>query len=85
MKEIINQKYQELLDYFDPKHLKIDVKYESIKVSTSETNDNISDKIPYAKVRVTHLPSGKVTFGTIHTSQIDNAIEALEKLKQELI
>lgn len=39
----------------------------------------------FNKIRITHIPTGKIQLGEKYNVQIKNAIQALEKLKKELV
>ncbi len=66
--------------------MELEKKYEYLKAHFGEKNiqiDYYGDS--FNKIRITHLPTGKQQFGNKNKTQIENAIIALEKLKNEFI
>ncbi|WP_303318800.1 hypothetical protein Q4Q34_04915 [Flavivirga abyssicola] len=64
----------------------LEKKYSDLKTHFGEENiqiDYYGDS--FNKIRITHIPSGKIQLGEKHNTQIENAVQALEKLKMKLI
>ncbi len=64
----------------------LEKKYSDLKTHFGEENiqiDYYGDS--FNKIRITHIPTGKIKLGEKHSTQIENAVQALEKLKMELI
>ena len=65
--------------------MELEKKYTSLKAHFGEENIQIDYRgDSFNEIRITHLPTGKQQFGTENKTQIENAIQALEKLKLEL-
>ncbi len=64
----------------------LEKKYSDLKTYFGEENiqiDYYGDS--FNNIRITHIPTGKIKLGEKHNTQIENAVQALEKLKLELV
>ena len=64
----------------------LETKYSDLKTHFGEDNiqiDYYGDS--FNKIRVTHIPTGKIQLGEKYNTQIKNAVDALENLKMELV
>ncbi|MBV1924152.1 MAG: hypothetical protein KUG68_09010 [Flavobacteriaceae bacterium] len=66
------KKYNELKSHFNESDLEI--KY------IFEPNLNPLDSHQYSKIKLKHIPTGKVILGDKHNTQIENGIDALKEL-----
>ena len=85
-----NATYAKFWDKFYKRRIEFDCFTESEKYSELENYfDKKNIRIEYSgelfnEVKITHIPTGIVKFGTEYKDQLKNAIIALEKLKQEI-
>ena len=77
----MENEYLELRDYFGLENLRMDLQQEVLQDNNQDSIFIDESKIRYGKVRITHIPSGKIVYGTSHTTAQENQIEALKKLK----
>lgn len=80
----LEHEYLELRDYFGHENLRMDLQQEIIDNKDNDTIFIKSSQVRYINVRITHIPTGKVVFGTSYDNQLENTIEALKKLKAKI-
>ena len=80
----LEHEYVILRDYFGHDNLRMDLQQEIIGESDDDDRFVDAGKVRYVNVRITHIPSGKVAHGTKFSSQLENSIEALKKLREEV-
>ncbi len=80
----LEKDYLQLRDYFGHENIRLDVQQEIVDDNNNDSLFIEESKIKYIKVRVTHIPTGKVAFGRSYDNQMENTIEALKKLKEEI-
>lgn len=66
------KQFSDLKEYIGEKNIQIDY------FSSDEA------EMSFTKIRITHLPSKKKYFGIDYETQIENAVDALKKLKEDI-
>ena len=79
----LEKEYEALRNFFGEKNLLIEYFYGE-ELDIEELDPIEMMKRMFNKVKITHLPSGKIITGTKSDKQIENAISALIDLKAEL-
>ncbi len=78
------KKYKELTGYFGIENLRMDVKQDIIEDRNPDSLFVDESKVKYIKVRITHIPTGRIAFGESYDNQLMNAVEALMILQKEI-
>ena len=79
----LESKLSNLLSHFGESKIQIDYLQENQQIELDDPDylDKITSQ--FNKVRITHLPTGIVKYGVKFQTQIENAIYALEELREE--
>lgn len=82
-KNVANKENEQLKKVVD--FTELEKKYEKLKTLFGEENIQIDYyEDSFSKIKITHKPTGKTQLGEKYSSQIENVVQALEKLKLEL-
>ncbi len=80
----LEKQYEELKSYFGEKNLIIEY-FNGDESEIEMLSPMEAIKRMFCKVKITHIPSGKVTNGTTSDKQIENAVIALKDLKIKIL
>jgi len=72
----LEETFNQLENYFGKSNLKVEYILES--------DLDVLNPKQFSKIQLTHLPTGKVIIGEKFETQIENAVHALELLKEKL-
>lgn len=70
--------------YFGSKNIRIDYLEDDEQPDINESDFFARLSNLYKNVVVTHIPTGKTSFGTTHQTQLENTVLALKQLKVDL-